>query len=94
MGRTREELLATITAKELIEWHILSSIEPFGEKRADLRAGSIVQAIISQWITKGKKKPTLNECTLNFGPKKPMHWKTIKRNIGNKLPRGEINGGN
>lgn len=70
MGRTREELLATITARELIEWQVFDSIEPIGDRRADLRAGSIVQAVISPHIKKGKKTPTLQECSLDFEPKK------------------------
>lgn len=90
MGRTKEELLLTMSAKELTDWMAFSTIEPFGDERADLRTASIVQAVYSPHLKKGKSL-TLGNCMLKFGPRKPMDYKTIKANIGSAL-RGRRNG--
>ena len=42
-------------------------IEPFGEERADLRAGTIVK---SNLIPHSKKDIKLKDCILNFEPPK------------------------
>lgn len=39
MGKTAERLLAEMSSSELSEWMAYFRIEPFGEQRADLRAG-------------------------------------------------------
>ena len=78
MHKTVDELLAGISSLELSEWQAYDRIEPFGEIRADLRAGSIVQAAISPYVKKGHKVPTLKECMLNFEIKKPMTSGEIK----------------
>jgi hypothetical protein len=59
---------------------IYDKIEPFGEIRADLRAGTIVQSNIAPWVDKkrGHKIPALKECMLNFEPPKKMTASEIK----------------
>lgn len=96
MGRTREELLATITARELIEWQVFDSIEPFGDRRADLQAGSIRQAILAVNTKKGKKVPTLQECSLDFEPKKKQTESEIEMMLKSLViaKGGEIKRGN
>jgi len=45
LGCTVEELLDRITALELDEWLAYYNLEPWGEERADLRAGIISSTI-------------------------------------------------
>ncbi len=95
MGRTVEELLLTMSAKELTEWMAFSTIEPFGEERADFRAGSIVHAVVSPHLKKGKKL-TLKDCMLNFEPKKKQTASEIEQLLKSfvKAKGGKIKDGN
>lgn len=40
-----QELLARISSRELSEWWAFSLLEPFGEKRADIRAAIIASTV-------------------------------------------------
>lgn len=61
-------MLARMTAKEFHEWRVYDDLEPFDETRADLRAASIVCAILN--VNRGKRRPfKLEECMLRFGDK-------------------------
>ena len=42
---TVRELLARVSSRELSEWMAYAKIEPFGEMRADLRAGIIASTV-------------------------------------------------
>ena len=42
---TVRELLARVSSRELSEWMAYAKIEPFGEVRADLRAGIIASTV-------------------------------------------------
>ena len=75
---TVKQLLANISSIEISEWMAYARIEPFGEKRADLRAASIAQAVLMPHIKKGKKKPSLADCCLTFGRPKQMSMKDIE----------------
>lgn len=55
MGCTVDELLGRMSARELSEWMAYAQIEPFGEKRADLRAGIVASTMAN--IYRGKRKP-------------------------------------
>lgn len=52
---TVEKLLAEITSKELAEWMAFEKIEPWGETRADLRAGIIASTVANR--LRGKREP-------------------------------------
>jgi hypothetical protein len=52
---TVEELLNRMSARELVSWQAYSMIEPFGEERADLRAGIIAATIANVNRKKGRK---------------------------------------
>ena len=39
LGCTVRELLARVDAHELVEWMVFYGLEPWGDERADLRAG-------------------------------------------------------
>lgn len=53
---TVAEMLARIDSRELTEWMAYAAIEPFGEERADLRAG-IIAATIANANRDPKKQP-------------------------------------
>lgn len=54
MGCTVDELLGRISARELSEWMAYAQVEPFGEKRADLRAGIVASTMAN--IHRGKRQ--------------------------------------
>jgi hypothetical protein len=47
MGRTIQELRAVLSYREFCEWCLYYQIEPWGEERADLRAGIVASTIAS-----------------------------------------------
>jgi hypothetical protein len=47
MGRTIQELRAVLSYAEFQEWCLYYQIEPWGEERADLRAGIVASTIAS-----------------------------------------------
>lgn len=53
---TVAELLARVSSRELSEWMAYAQIEPFGEERADLRAG-VVAATVANTARDPKKRP-------------------------------------
>lgn len=50
-----KELLARIDSEELTSWQLYAELEPFGEERADLRAG-IIAAVIANANRDPKKR--------------------------------------
>ena len=44
---TRAQMMSTMSAKELMEWQIYYSLEPFGEEKADWRMGMICATILN-----------------------------------------------
>jgi hypothetical protein len=63
LGKTVGEIERTMSAYELREWMALSSLEPWGEVRADLRAAVIAREVRTMLST-GRKKYAL----LDFMP--------------------------
>ena len=57
LGCTVRELLCRLTARELREWELYYSLEPFGEQRADMRAALI--AMTTAQVMGGKKAQKL-----------------------------------
>jgi hypothetical protein len=55
LGKTVAELLASLDARELAEWQVFASIEPFGEERDDLRAGQVCATVANVNRAKGGK---------------------------------------
>jgi hypothetical protein len=77
MGRADVNgMLAEITAEQFVEWVAYSDVEPWGEERADLRAGIIAAEIANtppRFFGKaGKVRPA--DCMPKFGrePEKPQ----------------------
>lgn len=55
MGRTREELLNSISGKELAEWEAFYGIEPFGPAPENLNFGQIASILYNVNRGKGKR---------------------------------------
>ena len=64
-----------MSAKEYNVWVADYRIEPFGERREDLRTATIVQ---SNLAPHSKKEVKLKDCILNFEPPKPMKWQDMQ----------------
>lgn len=58
MGCTVRELLSRIDARELAEWEAYYSLDPWGQERADLRAGTIAATVANSHSTSGGFKPS------------------------------------
>jgi hypothetical protein len=56
LGRTVEELLETLSARELGDWAAFYALEPWGSEAAFLRTG-IVTALIANTNRDSKRKP-------------------------------------
>jgi hypothetical protein len=63
-------------AREYDLWIADYRIEPWGEERADLRAGTIVQSNIAPY---SKKDIKLKDCILNFEPPKKFDWQAVSK---------------
>lgn len=63
---TVAEMLSRISSRELSEWLAYSQIEPFGEERADLRAGIVASTVFNVNRGKGQKARTPQEFMPQF----------------------------
>lgn len=73
---------------QFLEWQEFSRLEPFDESRGDLRAASVVQALVNmnRDRTKHPNPFSLQRFVLRFGddpdpdpePQKAMDWKVMK----------------
>lgn len=61
------ELLARVTSAELTEWLAFAEVEPFGEERADLRAGIVASTVAAGYVGKGKRAPGPQDFMPKFG---------------------------
>jgi hypothetical protein len=59
-------MLRGMTTRQFQEWRAYADLEPFDEERADLRAASIVAALVNGRRRKGQRAVTLQDCTLRF----------------------------
>ena len=62
-------MLAEMPSSEMTDWKTYYRIEPWGEWRADLRAGTITAPLIRLW---SKSKPKPSEWIMDFMPKEPQ----------------------
>ena len=65
-----------MSAKEMNLWIADYQIEPWGEERADLRAGTIVK---SNLMPHSKGDIKLKDCMLNFEPPKKQTWQDMSK---------------
>ena len=65
-----------MSAKEYNEWIADYQIEPWGDLREDLRAGTIVQ---SNLAPHSKDNVLLKDCMLDFEPPKAQTWQDMQK---------------
>lgn len=73
------ELLARIDSRELAEWAAYYGLNPWGEERADLRAGVIASTVVNSLSEKGGFKPS--DFMPKYGPQpeeKPKSMSELK----------------
>ena len=63
------ELLRKLPASEFHEWSVYQTLEPFGEWRADLRAGIVASTFASAHRRKGSRQPKPKDFMPTFGEK-------------------------
>lgn len=61
------EAQARISSREFAEWQAYDRVEPFGEVRADFRAGIIASTIVNLFKSKGDKPARPDEFLPTFG---------------------------
>lgn len=91
MGKTLTEI-ENLSNREIEEWMIFYSIDPFGEVRADLRSAMQTAHLISPHLKKGKSVK-LSDFMLDFEPKKQMTNEQIKTVLSG-LTAGVLKNGN
>src|SRR5262245_26929079 len=71
LGKTRRQLLRELDAAELLDWQLLESLEPFGERRDDYRAALQTWTIVAALGAKRHDgRPwTLDDFRLQFDAK-------------------------
>ena len=69
------ELLARVDSRELAEWRAYERIEPFGEKRADARAGMVASVMANAWKGKDQKAFTPEDFMPEYDkPQQAADW--------------------
>ncbi len=62
------ELTAAMPATEYEEWKwVYSEFDPFGNRREDLRAGSIAAPLLNLWVKPGSHKAVPSDWIMDFG---------------------------
>lgn len=64
---TVREMLGKLDSRELTEWFLYDALDPFGQARADLRAGVIASTVANCHSTKGHFKPS--DFVVKYGPR-------------------------
>jgi hypothetical protein len=44
-----DHLMRSLTSRQLSEWMVFYGLDPFGEQRADLRAGIVASVVNNRW---------------------------------------------
>ncbi len=71
------ELLNRANSRELTEWRAYYSLEPFGEERADLRAGIIAATIANIYRDKNTKAYKPVDFIPQFDKPKQQDWQSM-----------------
>jgi hypothetical protein len=72
------ETLSKLSWSEFVEWQMEYTLEPWGERRDDLRAGLMVAPILNMFIPEGKSKAKASDWLMDF-TKEPEPPKTEKQ---------------
>jgi hypothetical protein len=76
MGCTVRELLARIDSRELSEWQVYHKLDPWDEKRSDLRAG-IIASTVANCLNEKSWKPS--DFMPKYGPPPEPEVKTVEQ---------------
>ena len=83
-----DAMLSRITASQFREWMAYMAIEPWGEARADLRAGIVAAAVTNAHRVKGKAaKPKDFMPKFDRKPQSPADHLKIFRGMGNAMKK-------
>lgn len=59
--------MRVLTTREIVEWLLYEQIEPFGEWRADLRAGIVASTFVNLHRPRGRRALSPQEFMPRFG---------------------------
>ena len=92
LGKTVEQLGRELSSHELSEWMAYYRLEPFGEERADLRAGIIASTVVNCTPRKSPRQyrpadfmPQFDRPNVEHDPEQKaerLMFKNLKRLIG------------
>ena len=85
---TVRELLQRMSSSELSEWRAYYEIEPFGEERADLRAGTIASPLVNMWKGKKGARTKPSDWIMKFGALLPQDPEEMKMLLKALAARG------
>ena len=71
-----------MSAREFAEWMAYAKLEPFGEERADLRAGIISSVIAAVNTPKGKRRPKPSDVMPQFEKQRPSEAELGQKILG------------
>lgn len=85
LGCTVSELTARLSSKELVEWWAYSNLEPWGDRRADLRSAIQAYASAAPW----SKTAKVTDFLLDFEPAAERQmtveeWRSYLISLGGK----------
>lgn len=87
------QMLDTLSSSELVEYMAFDSIEPFGDPRADLRAGIVASAVVNHSMSP-PKNPTRPTDFMPFLPGRQLGPVRLKDKVAHgKLLAETIFGG-
>jgi hypothetical protein len=82
---SRRILKKMLTHREMLEWQELWSCDPWGQDRADLRAGQIASAVLAPWSKRKPPSPIAFMPYVEKGPPKPASDEKMKAVFRSKL---------
>jgi len=77
---TVSELLHRISSRELTEWQAYYGVEPFGEDRADLRAGIVASTVANVFRKSGTSPYKAQDFMPRFGREK-QDWRQLLEKV-------------
>jgi len=79
-------MYADMDAVDLAEWEVAYQEEPWGDHRADLRAGIVASAVVSPYVKKGRPAPQPQDF-MTFMEKKQQSEEDMKATIERWMKR-------
>lgn len=72
-------MLAQMPARLFAEWQAYFQVEPWGEERADLRAGIVAATVANPWRKEGSEPFKPEDFMPKFGrqEEEPEDWRTM-----------------